>query len=304
MGCTLPELSRERHADLLAGWYLGRRNIATLKGKPPLNPGFAPLVFTRPVAYMNEQYEHGTREMRANALAEGFKLWRADRLRLRKVYQRGLDLFPPANVGLSGADAQVAGPLRAALDMMRLKIGCAHRGACNHQVPCTHPKDCVHQVACQHMDPCHHQTPCTHRVDCTHQQRCVHRVDCTHRVQCVHTLRCVHREHRCDFLHVSDFDEHGMGIPCIHEIRCTHFLHRCDFLHNFDYAHDFDYKHEFDPRHDFDLAHDFDTEHDGHPQHDFDLAHEWDPLHPHDLAHKWDPVHDYDIQLKPVKKSD
>ena len=29
--CNLPEISRERHADMLAGWYLGRRSIATLK---------------------------------------------------------------------------------------------------------------------------------------------------------------------------------------------------------------------------------------------------------------------------------
>ena len=85
MGCTLPEIARERHADMLAGWFRGRRNIATLKGKPPMNASFAPHMFPNVVEYMNERYEHGTAEMRAKALAEGFKAWRADRLSLSKT---------------------------------------------------------------------------------------------------------------------------------------------------------------------------------------------------------------------------
>ena len=311
MGCELTELARERHADMLAGWYLGRRNIATLKGKPPMNASFAPLVFTDAVEYRNELYEHGTPDMRAKALAEGFKLWRGDRLSLRKVYPRGLNLFPAASVGLVGAESNVPGPLRAAMNQLRLKVGCRHQGPCKHKIACTHPKPCRHKVECRHLDPCDHRTPCVHRVDCTHcipcvhKQRCTHRIACTHRVECTHKARCTHTLHDCDYKHEYDLNTVGERLPCRHPIRCTHFKHDFHWAHNFDlahecdYEHDFDFAHKFDTKHDFDFAHEFDTQHEGHPRHDFDMAHEWDPVHDHDLAHKSDPVHDYDIELKP-----
>ena len=310
-GCELAELDRERHADMLAGWYLGRRNIATLKGKAPLNPTLAPLLFAQSMPFLNEQYEHGTPEMRSKALAEGFRSWRADRMSINKFYRHSLKMVPPSSVGLVGADAKIPGPLRAAMNQLRLKVGCKHPGPCKHKIPCTHPKPCTHKIACQHLDPCDHRTPCVHRIDCVHtipcvhKQPCVHRVQCVHKIPCVHRQPCVHRKHRCDFLHEFDLDANGYRIPCVHEVPCRHFLHRFDYAHNFDYqhdwdfAHEFDYAHEHDTKHEYDLEHEFDTLHDGHPRHEFDLAHEWDPVHDHDLAHESDPLHAYDIELRP-----
>lgn len=293
-GCKLPEMAREQLADMLAGWYLGKRNIATLKGEPPLNRGFSAALFKRPVPFLNERFEHGRPEERVYALELGFTLSREDKLSQRKAYQRGLYSFLPPKVGVAGAPVEAPVPEGGGR-----KVECTHHGPCKHKVPCKHPQPCVHKVNCSHLGPCVHRTPCWHKVECRHRSPCVHRVECRHKVDCVHTVPCVHREHPYDCAHECDYDQWGNRVQCMHRVRCTHFKHRFDFLHNFDYAHDWDFEHEYDTQHDSDFAHEFDTQHEGDPIHEFDFAHEWDPVHDHDLAHGFDLVHDYDI--KPAK---
>jgi len=292
--CKLPEMARELQADLLAGWYLGTRNIATPKGDE-LDAAFAASLFAKPDGVLNARFEHGAPDARVRAISEGFRLFRREKLPLAKVYAYGLERFPPPKVGTVEGPPPPPG-----VRMRKEKVECVHRVACEHHVDCEHPQPCIHQVPCKHESPCVHRSPCIHMVPCVHRQACVHRVECRHKVDCVHTIPCVHAEHECDYLHEFDRDWRGNRVACIHSVPCTHFLHRCDFLHNFDYAHDWDFEHEFDPLHDYDMAHDFDTEHDFDPVHDFDMAHPWDPVHDFDLAHEWDPAHDYDVQVVPA----
>lgn len=289
-GCKLPERAREQFADLLAGWYLGKRNIATLKGEP-LDEGFAAELFQRPDPYLNAKFEHGTAGARMSALAVGFSFYRQDKLSQRKVYQRGLVSYPPPKVGVFGAPVDAKVPAGGGK-----KVTCTHRGPCRHKVACQHPQACVHKVDCSHLGPCVHRSPCIHMVKCTHRIPCVHRVECRHKVDCVHTVPCVHREHEYDLLHECDYDANGYRQICVHRVRCTHYRHRFDRLHNWDLAHDWDFEHEYDTQHAFDNAHEFDTAHEGDPIHEFDFAHEWDPIHDHDLAHEFDLVHDYDVK--------
>jgi len=292
-GCPLPEIARERQADLIAGWFLGRRNIATLKGDPPLARDFTADVFKLPDPRLNARFEHGTPEMRADAVAEGFRLWRAEKLSIKQLYERGLQMYPPPKVGVSGAPENT--PLPADTSGLT-KVECTHPGPCHHEVACRHPQPCVHKVTCQHLGPCVHRTPCIHQVACVHRTPCIHRTDCKHKVPCVHAVPCTHTEHSFDYRHEWDTDFRGNRIPCQHQVRCRHYKHRFDYLHNFDYQHDYDYEHDYDTQHEFDVPHEYDPQHEGDPIHEFDMAHEWDPVHDHDLAHDSDPVHDYDLR--------
>ncbi|MGQ0613150.1 MAG: hypothetical protein ACT4PV_05370 [Planctomycetaceae bacterium] len=297
--CPRAGIPRELHADLLAGWYLGKRNFGSLAG-PRMELAFAASLFDREDPLLNARFEHGSPEARAHALAEGFRLRREENLALDAVYERGLELFPPERVG-AAAPAPDAAPAPPGTRLIQVKVPCTHTGPCQHKVPCKHPRPCTHKVACRHEAPCVHKIPCTHRVECKHRVACVHRIPCRHRIACRHTIPCAHRLHDCDFLHEFDRDARGSRIACEHRVPCVHFRHRCDFLHTFDYAHDWDFAHEFDRQHEFDLEHAFDTQHPFDPKHEFDLAHEWDPEHPFDLAHASDALHDYDVALVPAE---
>lgn len=293
-GLKLPEIPRELHADLLAGWFLGRRNFATLGSGPDLDPAFAASLFAEQDPFANERFEHGRPIDRAEAVMNGFRLFRKDKLPLDRIYAEGLKLYPPPEIGMAD---DVAGP--PAGPHTAVKVECMHKGPCNHRAPCQHQGPCVHKVTCKHKAPCVHEIPCTHRVQCKHKVDCVHKVKCKHRIPCVHTTPCVHTMHDCDYLHECDFDSNGIRVQCTHTIPCTHYRHRCDFLHAHDYEHDFDLAHEFDRAHRYDLAHEFDLKHKFDPAHEFDLAHEWDPVHEYDAAHEWDPLHVYDLRYVP-----
>jgi hypothetical protein len=294
-GCKLPEMARELHADLLAGWYLGRRNFASLKSGPVLDAAFAASLFADPAEFLNERFEHGASDARVRALCEGFRLFRMEKLSLDKVYAKGLKLFPPPKVGMADEGPKPEGLLG------RIKIECTHRAACTHRVACKHPQPCVHKVACKHEAPCVHRSPCIHKVACEHKIPCVHRVKIERKVPCVHTIPCRHKAHDFDRLHERCYDGKGNPIECPHTVPCTHYLHDFDYLHNFDYEYDWDFEHEFDRMHEFDMAHEFDTEHPFDPAHEFDMAHDWDPVHEFDLAHEWDPPHDYDVRYVPAE---
>jgi len=294
----LPGISRELHADVLAGWYLGKRNFATLGSGPDLDPGFARSLFEAPDEFANERFEHGRAADRADAVATGFNLFRKDKLDLDKVFAEALKLVPPPEVGQADDVGPPEGPYRT------VKVECTHKGPCRHRAPCTHPKPCEHKVACKHEAPCTHEVVCTHRVPCEHHIPCKHKVKCTHRIACVHTAPCVHRLHDCDRLHECDFDSRGIRIECAHTIPCTHFRHSCDYLHPYDYEHEFDWAHEFDRQHRYDHAHDHDLKHKFDRPHDHDFAHDWDPLHDFDPAHESDPAHVYDERYVPVKGSE
>jgi hypothetical protein len=298
-GCKLPEISRELHADLLAGWFLGRRNFATLGSGPELNPAFARSLFAEEGAFANERFEHGRAIDRAEAVMNGFRLFRKDKLALDRIYAEGLKLYPPPQIG--SAD-DVSGPPAGAYTTV--KVECTHRGPCHHRAPCTHQGPCVHKTSCKHEAPCEHQVTCTHRVPCEHQVPCVHKVKCRHRIACVHTVPCRHRMHECDYLHDSDVDYKGDRVRCTHSIPCTHFLHSVDFLHLYDLEHEYDLAHDFDRQHRYDLAHDFDLKHKFDRPHDFDPAHDWDPVHEFDPAHEWDPLHAYDVRYVPVAEAE
>ncbi|MFI5401566.1 MAG: hypothetical protein ACHQ1G_01420 [Planctomycetota bacterium] len=279
--CPLPEWSRERHADYLAGWYLGKRNVATLGSGTDLDAAFAASLFSTRDEYLNARFDHGAPDMRAAAIKQGFNAFRAGKLSLDKAYTAGLAAFPPPNEGLADGSERPAGLLG------RIKVECLHKGPCNHEVACTHPKPCTHKVACKHESPCVHHTPCVHRVDCVHtipcvhKTRCVHRTRCEHKVPCVHTCPCRHKD--ADGKRIHDFD----------------YLHNFDYEHDYDYEHEWDYEHKHDTKHEYDVPHEFDTEHPFDPIHEFDMAHEWDPIHEFDLAHEWDPIHDYDVRFVP-----
>ncbi len=297
--CPRVGIPRELHADLLAGWYLGKRNFASLAG-PRIDPAFAASLFDREDPLLNTRFEHGSPEARAGALAEGFRLRREENLALDALYERGLELFPPERVGEAAPAPGSPAPLPGTV-LLRVKVPCTHQGPCQHKIPCTHPRPCIHKVPCRHEAPCVHKIPCTHRVECRHRVACVHRIPCRHRIACTHAIPCAHPLHAFDLLHEFDCDVKGNRIACEHRVPCTHMRHRCDFLHNFDYAHDWDFAHAFDTQHEFDLAHEFDTRHPFDPEHEFDLAHEWDPEHPFDLAHEADALHDYDVALLPAE---
>jgi hypothetical protein len=279
--CTMPERSRELHADLLAGWFLGKRNVATLRSGDELDAAFAASLFAEEDEYLNTRFEHGTVEARVAALCKGFRFFRGDKLRLDKVFEQGSHLFPPPSVGLHDDAKPPPG------EYLKLKLECVHKGPCRHEVPCRHPQPCVHKVSCKHESPCVHRSPCVHQVPCMHRRPCTHRVACVHRTRCTHKIDCVHT------------------VPCSHLDADGNPIHAFDYLHNFDYEHDWDYEHEFDlehefdTEHDYDMAHEFDTEHPFDPVHEFDMAHDWDPIHDHDLAHEWDPLHDYDVRFVP-----
>jgi hypothetical protein len=284
--CPLPEWSREQQADLLAGWYLGRRNIATLGGGADLDAPFAASLFAEADDYLNAPLDHGAPELRAKAMRDGFRLFRDEKLPIDKIYRKGLTAFPPPKEGI------VDGAVKPEGDLVRVKVPCTHMGPCNHHVACQHPQPCVHKVACTHAAPCVHRTPCVHRVACSHHVPCVHRMPCVHRVSCKH------------------------HVPCVHTVPCTHYdsngnpLHAFDYLHNFDYEHEYDLEHEYDHQHDYDteheydVPHEFDTEHPFDPVHEFDWAHDWDPIHEFDLAHESDPVHDYDVKYVPAAEAE
>jgi len=282
--CPLPEWARERHADYLAGWYLGKRNVASLGSGKELDAAFAASLFADRDEFLNARFEHGVPERRAEAMRLGFSLFREQKLSLDKTYKQGLTTFPPPKEGLADGAEKPQGLLA------RVKVECLHKGPCGHQVACTHPKPCTHKVACKHESPCVHKRPCVHRVPCEH------RTPCAHKTQCVHRTKCQHK------------------VPCVHTVPCRHFdadgnqMHNFDYLHNFDYEHDWDYEHEwdhqheFDTEHEYDIPHEFDTEHPFDPIHEFDMAHEWDPIHAFDLAHEWDPIHDYDVRFVPQEE--
>jgi hypothetical protein len=279
--CPLPEWARERHADCLAGWYLGKRNVATLGSGKDLDAAFAASLFAARDDFLNARFDHGAPDLRVAAMRLGFNLFREQRLTLDKVYTQGIKAFPPPNEGLADAAERPQGLLG------RIKVECLHKGPCGHQVACTHPKPCTHKVACKHgtpcvhRKPCEHQDPCTHFIPCVHKTPCVHKVDCEHKVPCVHRIPCDH------------FDADGNQL---HEY---HYEHNFDYEHECDYEHEWDYEHEHDTEHEYDVPHEFDTEHPYDPIHEFDMAHEWDPVHDFDLAHEWDPLHDYDVRFVP-----
>ncbi len=297
-GLKLPGISRELHADLLAGWFLGKRNFATFGSSPELDPAFARSLFAEEDEFANERFEHGRALDRAEAVMNGFRLFRKDKLTLDKAYAEGLKLYPPPQIGNADDAAPPDGPYTT------VKVECTHRGPCTHRAPCVHQGPCVHRVPCKHEAPCVHEIPCTHRVACQHQVPCVHKVKCKHRIDCVHTCPCRHRMHDCDYLHEFDVAFDGCRVPCTHSIPCTHFLHSVDYLHAYDLEHEFDYAHEFDRAHRYDLAHDFDLKHKFDRPHDFDPAHEWDPVHEYDPAHEWDPLHAYDVRYVPVAEAE
>ncbi len=248
-GCLLPEWARERHADYLAGWYLGKRNVATLGSGKELDAAFAASLFANRDEFLNARFDHG----------------------------QGLTTFPPPNEGLADGTERPQGLLGL------VKVECLHKGPCGHQIACTHPKPCTHQVPCKHESPCVHRTPCVHRVPCehhtpcVHKTQCVHRIRCEHKVPCVHTCPCRHRDadgnplHDFDYLHNFDY-EHDWD-----------YKHEWDYQHEFDTEHEYDIPHEFDTEHPFDPIHEFDMAHEWDPIHDFDLAHEWNPLHDCDV---------------------
>jgi len=292
--CLLPEWARELDADMLAGWYLGKRNIATLGSGTDLDPAFAAALFASKDEYLNARLDHGPPERRASALSQGFTLFRAGKLTLDKAYRQGLETFPPPNEGLAD---DVAAPPEGRF--ARVKVECLHKGPCSHEVACTHPQPCVHKVACKHELPCVHHTPCVHRVECVHTVPCVHRIACVHRVQCTHHVGCVHTIPCTHAKHDYDYDAKGNRIACCHRAHDFDYLHNFDFAHEWDFEHEYDTLHEHDTRHEYDVPHEFDTEHPFDPLHEFDMAHDWDPIHDHDLAHDWDPVHDYDVRFVP-----
>jgi hypothetical protein len=279
--CALQEWSRERHADFLAGWYLGKRNVATLGSGADLDAAFAAALFAARDEFLNARFDHGTPDLRASAMRQGFSVFRSSKLSLDKTYDQGLTLFPPPNEGLADGAEKPAGLLG------RVKVECLHKGPCNHEVACEHPKPCTHKVACKHESPCVHHRPCVHREPCSHHTPCVHKTRCVHRTRCEHHVPCVHT------------------VPCKHYDADGNPMHNYDYLHNFDYEHEYDYEHEWDyehehdTEHEYDIPHEFDTEHPFDPIHEFDMAHEWDPIHDFDLAHEWDPLHDYDVRFVP-----
>ena len=297
-GLKLTGIPRELHADLLAGWFLGRRNFATLGSGPDLDPAFAAALFAAEDGFANERFEHGRPGDRAYAVATGFNLFRKDKLMLDKIFAEGLDMYPPPGIGRADDAGPPEGPFET------LRVECAHKGPCRHRAPCTHQKACEHKVPCKHEAPCVHDIPCTHRVQCKHKVECVHKVKCKHRIACVHTTPCVHRRHDCDYLHECDFDADGNRVECVHTTPCCHFRHSCDYLHAYDLEHDFDLAHEFDRQHRYDLAHDHDLKHKFDRPHESDLAHEWDPVHEYDPAHEWDPAHVYDERYVPKKEAE
>jgi hypothetical protein len=271
--CPLPEWAREKHADLLAGWYLGKRNVATLGSGSDLDKAFAASLFATRDEFLNARFDHGDPALRVSAIRQGFTLFREGRVPLDKAYKESLAHFPPPNEGLADGAERPAGLLG------RIKVECLHKGPC------------VHKVACKHESPCVHKTPCVHRVKCEHELPCVHKTRCVHRIRCEHKVSCVHT------------------VPCRHLDADGNPMHNFDYLHNFDYEHEYDYEHEWDYEHEhdyeheFDIPHEFDTEHPFDPIHEFDMAHEWDPIHEFDLAHEWDPIHDYDVRFVPAEES-
>jgi len=281
--CTLSEWSREKQADLLAGWYLGKRNIATLGSGSDLDNAFATSLYQAPDDFLNARFDHGDPAARVTAIRKGFFMFREERQPIDKVFKGSLAMFPRPNEGLADGVGKPAGAV------VRVKVECLHKGPCGHQVACTHPQPCVHKVSCKHESPCVHKTPCVHREACTHAIPCVHKTRCVHRTRCQHHVSCVHT------------------VPCTHYDSDGNPKHAYDYLHNFDYEHEYDYEHEWDYehkhdyQHEFDIPHEFDTEHPFDPIHEFDMAHEWDPIHEFDLAHEWDPLHDYDVRFVPAE---
>jgi len=294
-GVRVPEKRRELHADFLAGYYLGKRNFATLGAGPSLDPDFAASLFAAADPILNDAAEHGSPDERVRALADGYRAARAGKLALDAACAKADELYPMPRIGYAepepgeAAPAAPSDPVEAYLSarFRKVKLPCSHRVACTHKVACAHPQPCTHKTACRHERPCVHRQPCRHKVECSHKVACIHRVACTHKTRCVHAIPCVHTEHECDY------DAAGRPFPCVHT------RHRCDWAHNFDYEHEWDFAHEFDREHKFDMQHEFDTAHPFDPEHDFDMAHEWDPQHAFDLAHEFDGAHDFDLRVYP-----
>jgi hypothetical protein len=286
-GLKLQGIAREHHADLLAGWFLGRRNLSTLGGGPELDPTFTTALFAAQDPFANERFEHGRPIDRAEVVQNGFRLFRKDKLTLDTMLAEGHKHCPPAEIGM--ADDLAAPPEGG---HVAVKVECMHKGPCHHRAPCRHQGPCVHKVPCKHKVPCVHEIPCTHRVQCKHEVECKHRVKCKHRIPCVHKIPCSHT------------------IPCNHldadgnPIHAYHFQHSYDTEHAYDYEHDYDLAHKFDRAHSYDLAHDHDFKHKFDPEHEFDLAHEWDPVHEYDPAHEGDPLHAYDIRYVPEEQAE
>lgn len=89
---SVPVHSCVEHADLLVGWYLGKRNIATLQDGEDLDAAFAS-VFATYNEFLATPF--GRIERQAETLRRGFDLFRCKRIGLDRMCREGLDLFPP-----------------------------------------------------------------------------------------------------------------------------------------------------------------------------------------------------------------